>query len=276
MNSVYSDPATVPVGGTAGTGGLFGNNTFGNFANTNTVLPVTRLNSISTPYTLAAGTIITPAGTLTVAANDVGVPERWHAAPIHLPVRRRRPTSLLRACSTTRRTARQPRLPDRRRRDLRELRRTRRRENSKSDQLGHRPHHRPAARDLHRDAEQRHEPGHGQQHGRHRHDCRLDPRPHHRRLQRRGMERRRNQLLRAAAAVCHPRQPPVELWRPPPTSAASLRSAALAITGNPIIVKYTYDGDGSLDGKVDLGNDFSSFSSWPATSTARRCSIPRT
>ncbi len=31
---------------------------------------------------------------------------------------------------------------------------------------------------------------------------------------------------------------------------------SMAITGNPIIVKYTYDGDGSLDGKVDLGNDF--------------------
>jgi fibronectin-binding autotransporter adhesin len=32
-----------------------------------------------------------------------------------------------------------------------------------------------------------------------------------------------------------------------------------AITGNAVIVKYTYYGDSSLDGKVDLGNDFNLF-----------------
>ncbi len=31
------------------------------------------------------------------------------------------------------------------------------------------------------------------------------------------------------------------------------------ITGSAVIVKYTYTGDASLDGKVDLGNDFDLF-----------------
>ncbi len=33
----------------------------------------------------------------------------------------------------------------------------------------------------------------------------------------------------------------------------------VSITGNAVVVKYTYIGDSSLDGKVDLGNDFNLF-----------------
>jgi fibronectin-binding autotransporter adhesin len=44
--------------------------------------------------------------------------------------------------------------------------------------------------------------------------------------------------------------------------AADLGIAAIdgvSITGNAVVVKYTYYGDSSLDGKVDLGNDFNLF-----------------